>query len=65
MKYAVALLILGLAFAVQAKNMAFVSLNFDMISVKIDDYQVYRKKPRKMIACFALATSLPQWKIAM
>lgn len=64
MKYAVALLLLGLAFAVQAKNLAFVSLNF-IISVKIDDYQVYRKKPRKMIACFALATSLPQWKIAM
>ena len=64
MKYAVTLLLLGLAFAVQAKNLAFVSLNFDIISV-IDDYQVYRKKPRKMIACFALATSLPQWKIAM
>ena len=64
MKYAVALLLLGLAFAVQAKNLAFVSLNFDIISV-IDDYQVYRKKPRKMIACFAQETSLPQWKIAM
>ena len=64
MKYAVALLLLGLAFAVQAKNLAFVSLNF-IISVKIDDYQVYRKKPRKMIACFAQETSLPQWKIAM
>ena len=64
MKYAVALLLLGLAFVVQAKNLAFVSLNF-IISVKIDDYQVYRKKPRKMIACFALETSLPQWKIAM
>ena len=64
MKYAVALLLLGLAFAVQAKNLAFVSLNF-IISVKIDDYQVYRKKPRKTIACFVLETSLPQWKIAM
>ena len=45
MKYSVAFLLLGLAIAVQAKNLAFVSLKFGIFS-KIDDFYTGKSQGR-------------------